>query len=74
MMRKKVLGINVKKFDEIELISSKKMVNYIQIENNFMVIHFMDKTKTHCLCDEEIEVIRPKRTYIHRLYESIKYN
>jgi hypothetical protein len=72
-MRKKVTAFNVKKFDEIELLNGKKMVNYIQIDNNFMIIHFMDKSKTHCLRDEEIEVIRPKRTYIHRCYQSINW-
>lgn len=72
-MRKKILAINVKKFDEIELVSQTKMVNFIQIDNNFMIIHFMDKSKTHCLCDELIEVIRPKRTYIHKRYEPIIY-
>ena len=69
-----VQGKKVKKFDEIELLCGPKMVDYIQVDENNMIIYYMDKSKTFCLTNENVKVNRPKRTYTHIRYEPIKYN
>jgi len=69
----------LKKFDSIELLNGLKMVDFVQfnsakeINNSFMLIHYMDKTTTHCTTNECIKIHRPKKTYIHRRFEPIEY-
>lgn len=69
----------LKKFDSIELLNGIKMVDFVQFNNvkeknnSFMLIHYMDKTKMHCTTNEYIEIHRPKKTYVHRRFEQIKY-